>query len=108
MVFLQYQLFFSAIYKNIFGERKPLVQKPKPWRINLLLEVSRSAWQEISKVVEAKFGFLCKDAEYLALKDLLDNAIPLVLDIYAIFFRSGDFTTYLESCFRVWTIFLKF
>ncbi|RIB07747.1 hypothetical protein C2G38_2213467 [Gigaspora rosea] len=81
---------------------------PKPWRINLLLEISRSAWQEISSTVEAKFRPLCKDAEYLALKDLLDNMIPLVLDIYAIFFWAGDFDVYFESCFRVWTLFFKF
>lgn len=107
LILLQYHPFFAAMYKFVFGEQKYLAQKPKPCRINLLLEISRSAWQEISTTVEAKFGF-CKDAEYLALKDLLDNSIPLVLDIYAVIFRSGDFDTYLESCFRVWTIFLKF
>ncbi|RHZ49677.1 hypothetical protein Glove_518g9 [Diversispora epigaea] len=95
------------MYKYIFGDRKPLAQKPKPWQIKLLLEIARSVWQEISTTVEKKFGF-CKDAEYLALKDLLNNTIPLVLNIYAVFFRSGDFNAYLESCFRVWTIFLKF
>lgn len=36
------------------------------------------------------------------------NLISLVLDIYAVFFRSGDFDAYLESCFRVWVVFLKF
>ena len=108
LVFLQYRPFFSAMYKYIFGERKPLAQNPKPWRINLLLEISRSAWQEIFSTVETKFGSLCKDVEYLALKDLLDNVIPLVLDIYTVFFRSGNFDSYFESCFRVWTVFLKF
>jgi hypothetical protein len=94
LIFLQYRPFFSAMYRYIFGERKPLAQKPKPWRINLLLEISRSAWQEISPEVEAKFGSLCKDAKYLALKDLLDNMIPTVLDVYAVFFRSGNFNAY--------------
>ena len=108
LIFLQYQPFFSAMYKYVFGERKPLAQKPKPWRINLLLELSRSAWQEIAAIVEMKFGHVCKDAEYVTLKDFLDNVIPLVLDIYALFFRAGDFNSYVESCFRVWTIFLKF
>ncbi|RIB20874.1 hypothetical protein C2G38_1152209 [Gigaspora rosea] len=108
LVFLQYQPFFSALYHFVFGDKKPLAQNPKPWRINLILEISRSAWQEISTTVESKFGSICKDAEYLALKDLLDNTIPLVLDIYAVFFRSGDFNTYLESCFRVWTVFFRF
>jgi len=96
------------MYTYIFGEKKALAQKPKPWRINLLLEISRSAWQEISTTIETKFGPLCKDAEYLALKDLLDNTISLVLDIYAVFFRLGDFNAYLEACFRVWILFLRF
>src|SRR6266516_2670603 len=96
------------MYMYIFGENKSLAQKPKPWQINLLLKVFHSAWQEISIVVQTKFRPLCKDAEYLVLKDLLDNMIPLVLDIYAVFFRSGDFNAYLEACFHVWTIFFKF
>jgi len=86
LVFLQYQPFFSVMYTYIFREKKSLAQKPKLWRINLLLEISRSAWQEISMTVEMKFEFLCKDAEYLALRDLFDNTIPLVLDVYAVFF----------------------
>ncbi|RIB20139.1 hypothetical protein C2G38_2081627, partial [Gigaspora rosea] len=108
LVFLQYRPFFSAMYGYIFGEQKPLAQTPKPCRINLLLEISRSAWQLIAINVEAKFGPLCKDAKYLALKDLLDNMITLVLDVYAVFFQFGDFDTYLESCFHTWTIFFKF
>ena len=108
LIFLQYQPFFSGMYSYIFGARKKLAQKPKPWRINLLLELSHSAWQEISKIIEIKFGYACKDVEYIALKDLLDNMIPLVLDIYALFFRAGDFNSYIESCFQVWVIFLRF
>jgi len=51
--------------------------------------------------IEMKFGPLCKDAEYLALRNLLDNTIPFVLDVYAVFFRSGDFNAYIEAYFRV-------
>jgi len=69
------------MYKYIFEERSSLTQ-----HINLLLEVSHVVWQEISTSVEAKFGLLCKDAEYFALKNLLNNLIPLILDIYAVFF----------------------
>ncbi|RIB18724.1 hypothetical protein C2G38_2183821 [Gigaspora rosea] len=71
---------FSAMYQDIFGERKSLSQILKPWHINLLLEISRSAWQMIAADIESKFSPLYKDVEYLALKDLLDNMIPLVLD----------------------------
>ena len=30
LIFLQYRPFFLAMYKYIFGERRPLAQKPKP------------------------------------------------------------------------------
>ncbi|RIB13059.1 hypothetical protein C2G38_2198933 [Gigaspora rosea] len=108
LVFLQYRPFFFEMYKYIFGKKKKLAKKPKLWRINLLLELLRSAWQEIAKMVEIKFGYACKDAEYIMLKDLLDNTVPLVLDIYSLFFRSGDFNSYIESCFRVWVLFFRF
>ncbi|RIB14017.1 hypothetical protein C2G38_2196300 [Gigaspora rosea] len=48
LIFCQYQPFFSEI-----------------------------TWQEIAKMVEINFGYMCKDAEYLILKDLLDNMILL-------------------------------
>ena len=44
---------------------------------------------------------MCKDAEYITFKDLLDNTIPLVLDIYALFFHASDFKSYIESYFHI-------
>jgi len=38
-----------------------------------------------------------KDAKYRMMIDLLDNSIPLTLDIYAILFRNRYFEGYLES-----------
>ena len=35
--------------------------------------------------------------------DLLDNLIPITLDIYAILFQSGSFKQYVETVFRIWT-----
>ncbi|CAG8818780.1 14422_t:CDS:2, partial [Gigaspora rosea] len=58
------EAFFSALYHYVFGDNKPFVQNPKLWHTNLFLEISHSAWQEISAIVEAKFGSLCKNAEY--------------------------------------------
>jgi len=48
-----------------------------------------------------------KDAEYRMMIDLLDNSIPLTLDIYAILFRSGYFEGYLESVVRIWIFFQR-
>ncbi|PKB93746.1 hypothetical protein RhiirA5_440430 [Rhizophagus irregularis] len=36
--------------------------------------------------------------------DLLDNSIPLTLDIYAVLFRSGYFEGYLESVVKIWEL----
>ena len=54
-----------------------------------------------------KFGRTCKDIEYQTTIDLLDNLIPATLDIYAILFRSGSFSEYVETVFRIWTFFLR-
>ena len=48
-----------------------------------------------------------KDAEYRMMIDLLDNSIPLTLDIYAVLFRSGYFEGYLESVVRIWVLFQR-
>ena len=58
------------------------------------------------KILE-RFGPTCKDVEYRMLVDLLDNAIPATLDIYAILFRSGSFDEYVETIFRIWTFALR-
>src|SRR6266508_5952961 len=39
--------------------------------------------------------------------DLLDNSIPLTLDINAVLFRSGFFKGYLESVVKIWTLFQR-
>src|SRR5207248_8339225 len=48
-----------------------------------------------------------KDAEYRMIIDLLDNSIPLTLDIYAVLFRSGFFEGYLESVVMICVLFQR-
>ncbi len=50
-------------------------------------------------MVKVKFDHIYKNAKYIILKDLLDNIILLVLNIYALFFHTGDFNSYIESYF---------
>ncbi|PKC56615.1 hypothetical protein RhiirA1_473746 [Rhizophagus irregularis] len=73
-----------------------LSQKPKQTTINLILNLTFQGWKKICNVVIKRFGN-SKDAEYRMMRDLLDNSIPLTLDIYAVLFRSGFFEGYLES-----------
>jgi hypothetical protein len=35
-----YYIFFEQLFHSVFGIHKPLAKKPKPWRINLLLELA--------------------------------------------------------------------
>ena len=48
-----------------------------------------------------------KDIEYLMMIDLLDNSLPLTLDIYVKLFRCGFFKSYLESIVRIWILFQR-
>jgi hypothetical protein len=102
-----YHNFFENLFHFVFGSKKTFAKKPKPWRINLILELTSEAWKQISKIIMQKFMHTCKDIEYRTLIDLLDNIIPATLDIYALLFRSGSFEEYIETIFRLWTFALK-
>jgi hypothetical protein len=48
-----------------------------------------------------KFGVACKHIEYRYLFDLLDNLVPMSLDVYANIFRGGDWDQYLDAIIRL-------
>jgi hypothetical protein len=106
-VFLINYNFFEKMYHAIFGLRKILAKKPKPYRINLLLELAFKGWLLVKESVQNIF---CnsKDPEARMFIDLLDNVIPLVLDFYPIIFRSGCWKTYEEAMLRMWIIFYRY
>ena len=106
-VLLVHHSFFENLFHFVFGNHKKLAKKPRPWRINLLLDLAQNGWIKIKKQIMEKFGQTCKDIEYRTIIDLLDNLIPATLDIYAILFRSGSFNEYVETVFRIWTFFLR-
>ena len=99
--------FFKKLFHFVFGKKKKLAKTPKPWRINLLLELAHGGWCKVKEKIMAKFGSNCKDIEYCTLFDILDNLVPAVLEIYAVLFRSGSFNEYLETIFRIWTFMLR-
>ncbi|GBC39789.2 hypothetical protein GLOIN_2v1868106 [Rhizophagus irregularis DAOM 181602=DAOM 197198] len=106
-VMIIHHSFFEQMFHFVFGKNKKLAKKPKPWRINLLLELARSGWVKIKNEVMQKFGSTCKDVEYRTVIDLLDNLIPATLNVYAVLFRSGSFEKYVETVFRIWTFALR-
>ena len=46
-----------------------MAEKPKPWRINFLLDLSNRGWKKISHVILNKFPRNCKDIEYRIMID---------------------------------------
>ena len=87
-VFLINYDFFEKMYHLIFGSRKILAKKPKPYRINLLLKLAFKGWLLVKEPIQNHFNN-CKDSKAYMFIDLLDNIIPLVLDFYPIIFCSG-------------------
>ncbi|RIB20463.1 hypothetical protein C2G38_2141149 [Gigaspora rosea] len=47
------------------------------------------AWSKIADTVYFKFGRNCKNIKFLYLTDLLNNLIPLALDVYAVHHQEG-------------------
>ncbi|CAB4425835.1 unnamed protein product [Rhizophagus irregularis] len=91
----------SGIPKQILS----LIPMIGPLHISLN-NLTFNGWKKIRKVIMNRFKN-SKDAEYRMMIDLLDNSIPLTLDIYAVLFRSGYFEGYLESVVRVWVLFQR-
>jgi len=99
-VFLINYDFFEKMYHSIFGSRKILAKKPKPYRINLLLDLAFKGWLLVKESIQNLFQN-CKDPEARTFIDLLNNIIPLVLDFYPIIFRSGHWEAYEEAMLRM-------
>jgi hypothetical protein len=109
LVFLKNSFLFNDIYKGIFGKHKDMGKKPRPWRIDLILYIVNMAWAYIADDIFLKFGRTCKNIEFLYPTDLLSNLIPLVLDVYAVHHREGNWLAYEEACMRCWSdLFLRF
>ena len=105
-LFQQYHFFFEIIYHDLFGTNKILAQKPKPRLINLILNLTFYGWKNIRNLIINRFGNT-KDIEYLMMIDLLDNSLPLTLDIYTKLFRCRFFEGYLESVVKIWILFQR-
>ena len=103
-VFLINYDFFEKMYHSIFGSRKILAKKPKPYRINLLLDLAFKGWLLVKESIQNLFHN-CKDPEARTFIDLLNNIIPLVLDFYPIIFRSEHWEAYEKAMLCMWSIF---
>ena len=105
-VLAMYHPFMKYLYESISPHSK-LAVKPMPWRRTLLLELIYGGWTLIRSALLATLS-PCRDPEYGALMNLLDNYLPLVLAVYSVVFKSNKFVDYFNSVIRVWAMFFCF
>ena len=70
------------------------------------MELAFCGWKRITNIVQLRFGN-SKDVQYRMILEILDNAIPLTLDIYTVLFREGNFEKYLPELFNIWCLFFR-
>lgn len=98
-----YHFMLGNVYHKIFGSVLP--NKPKPFRINILINAVFLGWLKIRSKVLQKFK-LCKDIEYSCLLHILEEVIPIGFFHYSLIFRSGDLEGYTETMLRLMVLFI--
>ena len=100
---LSFWPFFKKVYEQLFPNTN-LPQKPKPWQINLILEIVYGGWVLIRATTLQTFS-KSKNLQYGTLINLLDNYLPLVLTIYSVTFKSNNSIEYISAMIRLWVMF---
>jgi len=100
IIFLENYRFFDKLFHEVFERLKILAKKPKPYKINLILELAFQGWSRVRLIILQKFE-LSKDLEVWYLINLLDNIIPLVLDFYLVIFHNRNWMAYKEAIFHI-------
>ena len=101
---------YHPLIKHIYEQLFPgchLANKPKPWRVTLILEIIYGGWTLIRDTVADCFT-KCKTPWYAILYNLFDNYLPVVLIIYGISFKQNKFNEYFRAVIRIWTMFYCF
>ncbi len=71
---MNYHPFVKSLYELLFLNRI-LAAKPKPWRIQFILEIIYVEWTLIRRTVKAVFH-KCNDLQYGTLLNFLINIVP--------------------------------
>jgi len=101
-----YRFVFEPLYKAIFGRRKVLARKPKPFRISTLITACFGGWLLIRDNVLQHFGPVYKSTEFVLMIHLLEEVVPLVFHFYSVIFRSGNYNSYKNALVRVCLMFI--
>ncbi len=103
-VLLCFWPFFKQVYEQLFPNTN-FSEKPKPWHINLMLEIVYGGWILICATTLKTFS-RSKNIQYGTLLNLLDNYLPLVLTIYSVTFKSNNSNEYISAMIRIWVMFV--
>ena len=106
-VVLKFYPFFKDLFAFVFGSKRALAKKAKPWRISLLLVVLYGGWLLIRDAIFSVFAG-SKDVQFLTLLNLLDIYIPLTLSIYSVKFNANKADLYYDSMLQCWIMFKTF
>ena len=106
-VVLKFHPLFKDLYAFVFGTKRALAKKPRPWRIALLLEVLYGGWLLIRDAILSAFAG-SKDVQFLTLLNLLDIYVPLTLGIYSVIFKANKADLFYDSMLRCWLMFIMF
>lgn len=101
-----YRFLFEPLYKSIFGQRKVLAKKPKPFRISTLITACFGGWLLIRNTVLQHFGVKYKCVEYNMLVFILEEVVPLVYHFYPVILRGGDYQCYKKALYRMAVLFI--
>ena len=86
---------------------KRFPKKPKSEKISLVSSAAFGGWLIVRDIVLDLFGS-SKDAQYLMLVNLLDEISCFNFYFYTVFFRGGNFDSWLQSMLRGSMIFIIF
>ncbi|XP_048579707.1 uncharacterized protein LOC116614556 [Nematostella vectensis] len=98
-----YDFLFKKVYKETFGSDLP--NKPKPFRVSLVITAVFLAWGKLRDKVLLKFK-LCKYIEYASILFLLDEVVPISFFHYPVTFRSGDMESYITMMLKLSLLFI--
>ena len=93
------------LYKHLFGRRKMLPRKPRFHRMATLIACLFGGWLTVRDDVLGIFG-VCKDTEFLAMRQLLDELLPLVLYYYSTIHRGCRYSLWQNATLHLAIMFI--
>ena len=98
-------MYIIGLFKHLFGTRKVLPKKPRYERMTTLIAAVIGGWMMIRENILALFE-IGKDREFLLLRHLLDELVPLVFFFYSTIHRGSLYHLWQNSMIRLSIVFI--